>query len=204
MDSSNLDRLPANLRNAITYQNLAAQQVLFYQNDPSKAIFAVDFGQIKLIHYTEAGKTVNHYGIRPGEYFAEVALFNDVYVCSAIAEVSSRIISFPKQLFLSALEQDINLSKAFTEQLARRLHYTKLLLELRGIRSARDRILHYLRVITPPNENNLYLDRPLKDIANDIGISPEAFSRTLTQMQNEGLFARVGRKITLSELFLEI
>jgi CRP/FNR family transcriptional regulator, dissimilatory nitrate respiration regulator len=204
MASFNLEQLPVNLRKAITYQDLAAQQILFYQNDPSKAIFAVDSGQIKLIHYTEAGKTVNHYVIQPGEYFAEVALFNEVYVCSAIAEIPSRIISFPKEIFLKALEQNINLSKSFTEQLARRLHYTKLLLELRGIRSARDRILHYLQVIIPPNQKTFYVDRSLKDLANDIGISPEAFSRTLAQLQNEGLLTRTKGKITLTEPLIEI
>jgi CRP/FNR family transcriptional regulator, dissimilatory nitrate respiration regulator len=204
MSFLNLEKFPVNLQGAITYHNLVTGELLFYQNDPSKAIFRVESGRIKLIHYTESGKTITHYSILPGEYFAEVALFNEVYVCSAIAEVPSRIISFPKQLFLSVLEQDFSLAKAFTEQLARRLHYTTLLLELRGMRSARDRVLHYLRVITPPKENNLYLDRPLKDIANDIGLSPEAFSRTLTQMQGEGLFTRVGRKITLSELFSEL
>jgi CRP/FNR family transcriptional regulator, dissimilatory nitrate respiration regulator len=204
MASFNFEQFPVNLRKAITYQDLAAQQVLFYQNDPSKAIFAVDSGQIKLIHYTEAGKTVNHYVIQPGEYFAEVALFNEVYVCSAIAEIPSRIIAFPKEIFLKALEQNINLSKSFTEQLARRLHYTKLLLELRGIRSARDRILHYLQVIIPPNQKTFYLDRSLKDIANDIGISPEAFSRTLAQLQHEGLLTRTKGKITLTETLIEI
>lgn len=84
------------------------------------------------------------------------------------------------------------------------MHYTKLLLELRGIRSARDRVLHYLQVIAPPHANTIYLDRPLKDIANDIGISPEVFSRTLTQLQNEGLLSKTKRKITFGKLFTEI
>jgi CRP-like cAMP-binding protein len=96
MSSFKLDQLPTNLQTVITYQDLATEEVLFYQNDPSTAIFAVESGRIKLVHYTEAGKTVNHYSISVGEYFAEVALFNDVYVCTAIAELPSRIISFPK------------------------------------------------------------------------------------------------------------
>ncbi|PMB37007.1 cyclic nucleotide-binding protein [Fischerella thermalis BR2B] len=79
----------------ITYQDLATEEVLFYHNDPSTAIFAVESGRIKLVHYTEAGKTVNHYSISVGECFAEVVLFDDVYVCTAIAELPSRIILFP-------------------------------------------------------------------------------------------------------------
>jgi CRP/FNR family transcriptional regulator, dissimilatory nitrate respiration regulator len=133
--------------------------------------------------------------------FAEVALFNEVYVCTAIAEKSTKVISFPKRLFLNSLEKNSHLSKAFTEQLARRLHQTKILLELRGIRSASDRVLHYLRIMTPSNEKILNLEQPLKDVANDIGITPEVLSRTLTRLQNNGILTRFKRKIIFREQF---
>jgi len=197
MTAFNFDILPASLKSATIYQDLAAGEILGYQNDPATAIFAVESGRVKLVHYTEAGKIVNHYSVLAGEYFSEVALFNEVYVCTMIAEVPSRIASFPKQLFLTTLRQDSELATAFIEQLASRLHYTKILLELRGIRSARERVLHYLRVMAPPNEKTVGLDRPLKQIAGDIGISSEVFSRTLTQLQNERLIIRDRRKITL-------
>jgi CRP/FNR family transcriptional regulator, dissimilatory nitrate respiration regulator len=195
MNKFKIEQLSADLQTAITYHNLADGEILFCQNEPSKAIFVVDSGCIKLINYTEQGKIVNHYSVKPGEYFAEVALFYEVYLCTAIAESSTRVISFPKQLFLNSLEKDSNLSRNFTEQLARRLHQTKLLLELRGIRSARDRVLHYLRMTIPPNEKILNLEQPLKEIANDIGITPEVLSRTLTQLQNDRILTRIKRKI---------
>ncbi|BAZ09145.1 Crp/Fnr family transcriptional regulator [Calothrix sp. NIES-4071] len=192
------------LQSAISYQNLAVGEILFNQNELAQAIFVVDYGCIKLVHYTNTGGTVNHYLVKPGEYFAEVSLFNDVYVCTAVAQLPTRIISISKQLFSQALEHDVNLSKAFTEQLARRLHYTKLLLELRGMRSARDRVLHYLHVITPPNQKIINLEHPLKDIANDIGITPEVLSRTLTKLQNEGVITRIKKKIILQSKFLTL
>jgi CRP/FNR family transcriptional regulator, dissimilatory nitrate respiration regulator len=199
MDSFTIDQLPADLKSAMTYHNLADGEILFCQNEPAKAIFMVESGCIKLIHYSYSGKIVNHYSVKPGEYFAEVALFNEVYVCTAIAESSTRVISVSKQLFLTSLDKNLNLSRTFTEQLARRLHQTKILLELRGIRSASDRVLHYLRIMTPANEKILNLEQPLKDIANDIGITPEALSRTLTQLQNKGILTRIKGKIILRQ-----
>ncbi|MEB3216231.1 MAG: Crp/Fnr family transcriptional regulator [Nostocales cyanobacterium 94392] len=187
--------LPVNLLATVTYHNLADDEILFNRNEVADAVFIVDHGRIKLIHYLDDGTTVNHYVIKPGEYFAEVALFNETYVCSAIAKSSTRVMALPKQLFLDALNSDINLSRNFTEQLVRRLHQTKLLLELRGIRSARDRVLHYLQVMTPPNQKILDLEQPLKDIASDIGITPESLSRVLSQLQNEGILTRLKRKI---------
>ena len=197
-----INQISANLQAGISYQNLAVGEIVFNQNELAQAIFVVDYGCIKLVHYTNIGRTVNHYLVKPGEYFAEVSLFNNVYVCTAVAELPTRIISISKQLFSQALEQDVNLSKSFTEQLARRLHYTNLLLKLRGIRSARDRVLHYLHVITPPNQKIVDLEHPLKDIANDIGITPEVLSRTLTKLQNEGIITRIKRKIIFQSKFL--
>ncbi len=64
------------------------------------------------------------------------------------------------------MEKDFSLSKNFTAQLARRLYSTKLLLELRGIHSARDRVLRYLGVMTPPNEKILHLEQQLTQLQN--------------------------------------
>jgi CRP/FNR family transcriptional regulator, dissimilatory nitrate respiration regulator len=197
-----INQISAKLQSAVVYQNLAVGEILFSQNDLAQAIFVVDYGCIKLVYYTDIGKTVNHYLVKPGEYFVEMSLYNDVYVCTAVAELPTRIISISKQLFSQALEHDVNLSKSFTEQLVRRLHYTKQLLELRGMRSARDRVLHYLHVITPPNQKIVDLEHPLKDIANDIGITPEVLSRTLTKLQNEGVITRIKRKIIFQSKFL--
>jgi CRP/FNR family transcriptional regulator, dissimilatory nitrate respiration regulator len=201
MDSFTIDQLPEDLKSTITYHDLADGEILFCQNEPAKAIFMVESGCIKLIHYAYSGKNVNYYSVKPGEYFAEVALFNEVYVCTAIAESSTRVISVSKELFLTSLDKNLNLSRTFTEQLARRLHQTKILLELRGIRSASDRVLHYLRIMTPSNEKILHLEQPLKDIANDIGLSPEVLSRTLTQLQNKGIITRIKRKIIFRQHF---
>ncbi|WP_315788169.1 Crp/Fnr family transcriptional regulator [Fischerella sp. JS2] len=90
------------------------------------------------------------------------------------------------------------MSSTFTEQLARRLHYTKLL-ELRGIRSASARVMHYLRVIASPNQKTVKLDRPLKEIASDIGISAEVLYRTLKKLQSDRLITRIKRKITINK-----
>jgi DNA-binding Lrp family transcriptional regulator len=46
---------------------------------------------------------------------------------------------------------------------------------------------------TRSNQDNLEL--PLKEIAEDIGISPEALSRGLRELQREGVITRTRKKI---------
>lgn len=196
-----LNQLPAELQAIVSSKNLAAGQILFAQHELAEAVFIVESGYIGLVSYTLEGKQINHYSVRAGESFAEVALFNERYVCTAIAYAPSRVWVLPKQPFLLALKQHPDLSAAFMEQLARRLHENKILLELRSIRSARRRVLHYLQLKVQPDGVTIHLDRSLKNIADDLGLTPEALSRALKQLQQEGEITRGKRKITLCKEF---
>lgn len=195
----NIDQIPENIRNAmaITYENLKAGQSLFYQGDLTRAIFVVISGHIKLMHYTDAGQSVKHYEVRAGESFAEAALFHEFYDCTAIANVPSRVATFPKQAFLATLRQYPDLSEVLIAQLARRFHQVKVLLELRSIRSARDRVLHYLEIEAHPNGKTVHLNKPLKEIAEDVGLTQEALSRVLSQLQKDRAIIRKKRQIIL-------
>ncbi len=189
------DPLLALLQGAIAHRDLATGQMLFHQGDQAEAVFVVESGQIKLAHFTEAGHIIKHYGVVAGESFAEAALFNSIYDCAAIAEMPSRVMVLPKQILLTTLEQQPTLAMEVMSQLAKRAHETKVLLTLRSIRSPRDRVLHYLQLVA--QSNTVHLERSLKDIAEEIGISPEVFSRALSRLQQEGVITRNKRNIDL-------
>lgn len=199
MNFSEIDQLPATLQSVATYQHFAKGQFLFHRNQKPQVIYAVKSGQVRLVHYTQSGQSISYYTVHSGEICAEVALFLDTYTCNAIAEASTQVLAFPKQAFLSTLQQDPDFAIAFMTQLSYRLHTTKTMLELRSIRSAQERVLHYLRLVLPPEQNTVVLEQPLKDIAADLGISPEVLSRTLTQLAMDGAIVREKRRITLLE-----
>ena len=195
MDFSDFSQLPATLQAAVTCQDLSAKQALFHSNESATKMYAVKSGAIRLLHYLESGQVISHYQIKAGETFAEI-LFRETHIYEAIAEEPTRVLVFPKQSFLTALQQNSSFAMAFIKQMDDRLHLTKALLESRSIRSARERVLHYLRLIAP-ERNMIVLARPLKDLAYELGLSPEVLSRTLTQLKKEGTIARDKRKITL-------
>ncbi len=197
MGFSEIDQLPAALQEVATYQQFAEGQFLFHRNEPAQTLYAVKTGRIRLLHFTQSGQSISHYTIYAGELCAEVVLFLDVYACSAIAEEFTQVLAFPKQTFLAAIQQDGTLAMAFMRQVSYRLHMTKLMVELRSIRSATERVLHYLHLVAHPEHHTVILEQPLKEIATDLGITPEAFSRTLTQLESEGIITRDKRKITL-------
>lgn len=197
MKFSQLNQLPSELRSFTYPVELAAGEILFNQTELAEAVFVVESGCILLFNYTEDGQRVNHYSARTGELFAELMLFHDAYLCTAIAQTRSQVLVFPKQPFLQALKHSPELTEALMLQLAKRLHQSKMLLELRSIRSAHKRVLHYLQLLPPSQANILILDRPLKDIALDVGLTPEALSRSLKYLQEMGVISRNQREVKI-------
>lgn len=197
MELSQPDSLPPALQTAITYTDLAVGQLLFSQSDRAQAIFVVEMGRLRLERSTQEGKTIVFQVARGGETFAESALFVDSYGCDAVAEVRSRVIAYPTQSLRAALREHPDLAENFIEQLVKKTHSLKSSLELRSIRSARDRVLHYLQARAQPNETVVNFDRPLKYVAGDLGLTPEGFYRTLARLEREGVIARAKQQITL-------
>lgn len=197
MDLLNLDSLPAALRSAATFQNLVAGQVLFHEREPAQAIYAVAVGRFRLVRYTSEGQLIIFRVVRAGESFSESALFSDTYNCNAIAEVPSRVIAYPKQVLLNVIQERPDFALSFMERFERKSQWLKSLIELRSIRSARDRVLQYLLTLARSSTTTLTFDRPLKNVASELGLSPEVLYRTLAQLEREGIIARTRGQIIL-------
>jgi CRP-like cAMP-binding protein len=198
MDLLTLDSLPAQLRNAIAHRDLARGENLFQQGEETSAFFIVETGRVKLVRYTTEDRVVTFQVAGAGESLAEIALFSDTYPCTAVAEVASRVIIYPKQLLLSALHDNPDLAEDFMAMLVRKIQALKFRLELRDIRAAHERLLRYLRYQVQPGEQNIVnFDRPLKDIAVELGLTPETLSRALARLEQEGMITRTRLQITL-------
>ncbi len=204
MNLSQLDQFPVELQVLASVKDLVAGQILFTQNELVEAVFILESGHIQLLNYTEEGQQINHYSVEAGESFAEVALFYEHYLCTAIALAPSRVLVLPKPPYLLALRSHPDVALALMARLAQRLHESKILLELRSIRSAPKRVLHYLQLKVQADGITVTLDCRLKEIADDLGLTPEAISRALKQLHKEGKINRSKRKITLHKEFPEL
>ena len=100
---------------------------------------------------------------------------------------------------MDAIAELPDLAHIYMRQLSARFHTVKTLLELRSIRSARERILQYLIRQTEPNNRTIVLQRSLKNLAIELGLSSEALSRTLSRLHTEGVISRKQRSITLNK-----
>lgn len=198
MNITDIDRLPEFLKDKVVRQDLVAGETLFSQENAANNFYVVTAGRIRLVRYLDRGKVSTFEIVRPSQTLAEIALFADIYPCTAIAEIDSEVIAYPKKELLAVLHTYPDLAENFMEMLVKKIQSLKFRLELRDIKIAHERVLHYLRqLVNFPEETTVVLDRPLKDIAEDIGFTPETLSRALIRLETDGAIARSDRTITL-------
>src|SRR4029077_13042540 len=133
---------------------------------------------------------------RTGELFAEGSLFSDVYQCDAIAAEPTRVRACAKTEMLAAIGDSPSIALTLLEQVTRLLHHARAMRELRNIRSADDRVLQHLR-LSALKDGAVEFDRPLLEVAEDLGLTHEAYYRALATLARAGAIKRTGRTVRL-------
>jgi CRP/FNR family transcriptional regulator, dissimilatory nitrate respiration regulator len=100
---------------------------------------------------------------------------------------------------MEVMRTDPALAEAFVARLARQLQELRTRMELRNIRSARDRVLQYVRLRAANHGRSISIEGQLQDIAAEIGITREAMYRTLAALEAEGLLTRTETVIMLKK-----
>lgn len=179
------------------HRRLQPGQALFRQGDAAAAVYLLEMGRISLTRCLTDGSTVALHTARPGETFAEAALFSPTYHCDAVAEVASRVAVLPKDRLLATLVADADAGLALARLLAGQVRSLRTRLELRNIRSAPERLLSWLALQAEGDPPVVQLDRPWLQIAQEIGLTPEAVYRATAALQRNG---RIRRSSTMVEL----
>jgi len=195
MEMPNHDWLPASVRARATDRRLKAGETLFRQGDRPVSFFEVTAGRVRLSRVDRAGREVVLHVAGPGETLAEASLYSDAYHCDAIASTAATLRAYPKPALLAAFGKDRKAAQAFTATLARQVMGLRTRIEQRNIRSARDRVRHYLAVNAEAGA--VTLRGTLKDLAGELGLTHEALYRTLGALSRSGEIRRGRGRITL-------
>jgi len=177
-------------------RKLARDEPLFRQGDPATAVFLISRGRLRMIRHLASGDRITIHTGRSGELFAEGSLFSNVYQCDAIAAEPTQVRACGKAEMLAAIDDSPSTLLALLEQVTRSLHHARAMRELRNIRSANDRVLHHL-YLSASKDGAVVFDRPLLEVAEDLGLTHEAYYRALAALAHAGEIKRMGRKIRL-------
>jgi CRP/FNR family transcriptional regulator, dissimilatory nitrate respiration regulator len=191
------DWLPAAVRAAAIDRKLKSGETLFRLGDKTAGLCEVISGRVRLARVDRAGHEIVLHVAGPGETLAEASLFSSAYHCDAIASSNAVVRIYPKAAMLGAFEKDSNAARAFTATLARQVMNLRTRIEQRNIRSARERVRHFLAVSAGADGRTVELRCSLKDTAAEIGLTHEALYRTLAVLERSGEIRRGRGKITL-------
>jgi CRP-like cAMP-binding protein len=193
------DALPRSLEAGSIVRDLRAGEVLFRQGDRAAAIYRVERGRLRLVRRTVDDHLVILHTARRDEFFAEASLFADTYHCDAVAAAPSRIRVYSKARVMAVLRKEPALAEAFMARLAHQLQDLRARMELRNIRSARERVLQYFRLRAGLRGHSIAIEGQLQDIAAEVGMTREALYRTLAALERDGSLTRRDREIVLNK-----
>jgi len=200
-----LQWLPQPLKDEAKIRELADDEYLFRQGDKATAIYEIERGRLAMVRYTTDSRSVIVHTARPGQLFAEAALFAPTYHCDGIAAGNTRVRVYPKEKLLAAFSAEPKLALSFMTMLAHEIMALRARLEVRNVRSARERILQHLGLIAEA-PHVFRLDSTLKDLAAEIGLTHEAFYRALAALEKEGAIERKNDRIVIcgSDLYIPL
>lgn len=186
------------VRAAARDRRLQAGQTLFRSGERTAGLYQVLIGQVRLVRIDRSGREAVLQSAAAGETLAEASLYSPIYHCDAIATTEAVVRLYPKSVLLEELKRDPNVAQAFSAMLAQQVMALRTRLEGRNIRSARDRVRHFLALNTGADGRTVALPGTLKDLAADLGLTHEALYRTLANMEADGEIKRASGVIRLT------
>lgn len=171
-----LDRL------AGTERGFASGAHLFHQGDEVRVGHVVREGAVHLIRHQVDGSAIVLHRAEAGMLVAEASLFSPRYHCDAVAVGPTRTATIPKHVFIDSLATEPGFAGVFAAHLAHEVQNARLRAEILSLRTVAERLdawIAWSRDGLPPRG-------AWKDVAVQIGTSPEALYRELARRRKKG------------------
>ena len=176
-------------------------EVIFHKGDIPEGMHVVVMGQMKLALPSSQGveKIVHMCG--PGATFGEAVAFLDKpYPVSAQAMTDGLLLLVSKHVLLEAMENNSLLCRKMLASLSARLHELLGDMESCTMRTSVQRVVCYLMQAAPAGESaefEIVLQVSKQNIASQMNLAPETFSRVLSDLSEKKLIKVKGRTITV-------
>jgi CRP-like cAMP-binding protein len=191
------DWLPDTVQAAGANRKLKAGQALFRRGGRTVGLYEILSGHVRLARIDRAGREAILYVAGASDTIAEASLFSPTYQCDATATTASTVRLYPKAVLLAEFERNPAAAQAFMAMLGHQVMHLRTRLEQRSIRSARDRVRHYLVANSNADGQTVVLPGTLKELAGELGLTHEALYRTLSEMTVDGEIERLRGRIRL-------
>ncbi|MBD3401294.1 cyclic nucleotide-binding domain-containing protein [candidate division GN15 bacterium] len=195
LDEREIDALEA----IVTFRKIGRGSMLFFEGDAATGFFILLSGGVRIYKSSPEGKEYTLHRIRPGQMFAEAAIFRGKgFPANCIATDDSEVAYFPKLQFVELLGRSPQIALKIIGSLSNWLReFTKKLEEL-SLKEVPARVAFYLlRRMDQVDSHTIELDINKSELATQLGTIPETLSRTFRKLREADLIAMDGKKITV-------
>jgi CRP-like cAMP-binding protein len=200
LDAATLARLAA----ATTRRTLERGEMLFRKGDPATGMYVVVYGEIKLMSITPARGSRLTGIVGPGRSFGEPVMFLErPALVDAQAAGDALLLHLPKQSVFDEIERNPKLALRMIAGLSQRVESLVRELDHQALGSGRERFIAYLLHQGRGQDRTAPLVVTLRaakaEIASQLNLTPEHFSRILHELVTAGLLQVQGRRITVPD-----
>lgn len=196
LDAATLARLAA----LTTRCPLKRGQTLFRKGDAATGMYVVVYGQIKLIASTPASGERLTGVVGPGQSFGEPVMFLErPALVEAQAASDALLLHLPKAAVFDEIERTPVFARCMIAGLSQRVESLVRELERQSIGSGSERFAAYLLRLGRGQPVPMVITLPAAkaEIASQLNLTAEHFSRILHELEAAGVLTIRGRNITV-------
>ncbi|MGL1890381.1 MAG: Crp/Fnr family transcriptional regulator [Spirochaetaceae bacterium] len=175
------------------FSKLEPGDVLYTSDEKCKYIGRVEKGSIRIVRMLKSGKEIVLKEFIAGDLFADLLVFSgDNYPGWIIANEESIVVEVGLESLLKNLKQEGE-TLSFLKCVSNKVSGLTNTIEILSLKTVKQKISYLLLY----NSNKLIESPTISSLANKIGSSREAVSRTLSAMTQEGIIKKVAGKIEI-------
>lgn len=149
---------------------------LFHVGDPVRFVHLIEDGAVHLERTQINGQVMCFQRARPGDVLAEASIYAQAYHCDARVVETVRMRRLSVERLIKRLEAEPALSRAWQARLARTVQTTRLLAEIRGLKTVEQRLDAWI-----DHNGNLPTKGQWQNVAQELAVSPEALYREIAR-----------------------
>ena len=177
-------------------------QMILLEDDLGQTFFVIGGGSVKITRLSDDGREVILAMLGESDFFGEMSLLDGAgRSANVVALEASEVLTLARNDFLEILQEYPKISISLLEELTQRIRKSDQQIESLSLSDQRIgitliRLAEELGTIKRGSVKIKNLPYQ-QDIANMAGTSRETVSRTFKLLEEKGLLAREGRKLTI-------
>ena len=193
------------LARASRFQQLDRGDILFFQSDPSEAVYVVRTGNVAIVLNNFDGREMIINEMRSGDIFGELGILTKKpRSTSAIVQSPSELLVIPRQAFLDLLDQEPHLARLLLEITAGRLQISGKREGALAFLDAQARLARLLLELEEQEQDKGYVTISQDELANRTGLIRQTVAKALGRWRRAGwLITGRGRILILNRKALE-